>query len=188
MGKITIKNCFGFTFVEILVSITVLGIVLPILFSIIFTIFRQQTKIYRLNEVKKQGDYILVLSKNLVRNYASGIYSESNFTNQKCDGILNTNYTSATSGKDFYFRDKNGSPFNIFLDSGQVATGSGGINSIKITNNQVVVENFTLACENTSSAADSFVTIKFDIRYNTTSTRKEDSASLSYQSSFKLRN
>ena len=188
MGKIINKNKQGFTFIEILVSIVVLGMVLPLLFSIVFTIFRQQTKIYRLNEVKKQGDYILVLTKNLIHNYAVGVYSEAALTNQKCDGITNTSYTSNSSGSNFFFKNKDGQPFNILLSDGIIATSSGGTGNTKITNSQVVVSGYSISCANTSTAADSFVTIKFNINYNTTSLNKEDNASLSYQSSLKLRN
>lgn len=183
MGKIKSAKS-GFTFIEILVTVGVVGFVLPVIFAIVFTIFRQQTKIYRLNEIKKQGDYILNLSKVLITS-STGIYSEAALTNLKCDGTAGNQSYSSVSGNNFYFKDKNSAAINIFLSNGQIATGPSNLN---MTNNRVVVENYQISCENSSVISRPLVKIKFDIRYNTTSTRSEDTASLSYQSGYKLRN
>jgi type II secretory pathway pseudopilin PulG len=185
MGKIKshLKSKSGFTFVEILVAVGVIGFALPIVFSIVFTIFRQQTKIYRLTEAKKQGDYILSLSKNLITS-ATGIYEDSALVTEKCDGIINNAYS--TGGNSFYFKDKNSAAINIILSSGQIATGPSGI---AMTNSNVEVNDYQISCVKSTIASEALVTLKFDIKYKTSSTNVEDATpELSYQSSYKLRN
>ena len=60
----------GFTLIETIVVIAVIGLTLPVLFATILTLMRQQIKIYRLSQVKREGDYIINLMENTIRNRA----------------------------------------------------------------------------------------------------------------------
>jgi hypothetical protein len=185
MGKMNRIELKSFTFLEILMAVGILGFVLPIVFNIIFTILQQQIKITRLAIVKRQGDYVVNVVKNLVIGQMTGIYSEKELVNKKCDGFDNNQTYASSTGKDFFFKDINGAAVNIYLNQGKIATGPANIN---LTNDQVMVENYQIFCANFGSFTTPFVTVKFDIYYNTISTRPEDLARLSYQTSFRLRN
>lgn len=178
----------GFTFIEMLVVISVIGLALPVLFSLILTILQQQTKIYRLVEVKRQGDYILNIMENNIRNNASSIYSgvpNPNDTNLICD-------TSGSSGSGSYFKDKLGNWFH-YLNLDKVSSQSSTTSQLfDLTNSKVRVSNFSISCNRKSSFSPPIVTVTFNICYNTgvdcSSSRPEETASMTYQTKIKLRN
>jgi len=66
----------SFTLIETIVVIAVIGLTLPVLFATILTLMRQQIKIYRLSQVKREGDYIINLMENTIRNRAVTVHSE----------------------------------------------------------------------------------------------------------------
>ena len=67
----------GFTLIEMVVVVGVIGFVLPILFAIVFLIIQQQARIYSLQEVKKQGDQALFSMRGTVKQYAEKITNPS---------------------------------------------------------------------------------------------------------------
>ena len=91
----------GFTLIETIVVVAVIGLTLPVIFSIFFVLFQQQTKIYRLNTVKKEGDYVINLIENTIRDDAVTILSSNSpippdATNLKCAND-STSYSSTSS-------------------------------------------------------------------------------------------
>jgi prepilin-type N-terminal cleavage/methylation domain len=67
----------AFTLIETLVVIAIIGLITPIVFTIIFIITREQMKTSRLILVKRQGDNILNNISFTIKNYAYSIYSAS---------------------------------------------------------------------------------------------------------------
>ena len=181
----------GFTFLELLVSIGVIGFVLPALFAVIFIIFQQESKLLRLTEVKRQGDTLLTSMENTIRNNTTNIYSDPGLAdiNEIC-GIS----TTGLSGPYFqmYFKDKNSQMFGYTLSTGSIASVSANPN-INLTSSKVLIDSFNISCSRQSRYSTPSITINFHICYITTaasciSTRPEDKADLTYQTQIGLTN
>lgn len=186
----------GFTFIEIVVVIGVIGLALPALFAIVFAILQQQTKIMRLSEVKRQGDNVLVMIQNTIRNYATEIYSDTGLTIKECDSTINP-HTSNT-GSNFYLKDKYNNSIrfylqtvgsDIFIASDSARPFSAPATTQQLTTNKVTITTPTnfISCQRSATYSPPIITINFKVQYKTTSTRVEDTASLNYQTSIKLR-
>jgi type II secretory pathway pseudopilin PulG len=183
------KHLQSFTIIETIVVIGVFGLALPALFTIVFTILQQQTKIIRLSEVKRQGDFILNVIENTVRNYALSVYSEQSLSNIQC-ATAGSSYIYPTNGS-LYFKDRFGNWFRFYtLTAGgvnYVASEGAKVSSINLTTNKVQVNNLTISCTRSARYSPPIVTVSFATQYNTTSTRPEETASLNYQTKIKLR-
>lgn len=179
----------GFTFIEMVVVIGVIALILPAIFAIIFVILQQQTKIIRLSEVKRQGDYVLNVMENTVRNYAVSNHSGWPVT----DANIVCATTIAVPQSSSYFKDKSNNSFGYELDTGQIVSKSSLIADTFLTTTKVVVSGLSLVCTRSQTYSPPVVSLNFDICYNVgsgncISTRPEETATLHYQTSIKLRN
>jgi len=181
-----IKKTLSFTLIEIVVVVGVIGLVLPALFAIVFSILQQQTKIIRLQEIKKQGDFVLGTFKTEIKNSAVSIHSGQPPTdiNKVC---LSTTVESAG-----YFKDRNNNWFRFYVPAGTTKIASQSASgSIDLTNDKVLINNFSISCYKTGDYSPAIVDIKYDICYNNgsscTSIRPEENAILTYQTKVKLR-
>lgn len=189
----------GFTLIEVLVVIGVITIALPALFAIVFAIFRQQFRIYALQEVKRQGDNALGIIQDITRNYGVGIYSDPGLTTEKC-ADKGSNYSDSL-GTNFYFKDKSGNRFKFYVDTdsdklasesqrlsgGSPITETFDLNSPKVRILQVGSTPF-ISCERTSAYSPPTLTINFKVEYNTASEQPENKAEMIYQTKIKMRN
>lgn len=181
----------GFTLIEMIVVIAVIAVTLPSVFAIVFTIVRQQTKIYRISKVKKEGDYILNLISNAIKNSAVSIHSSSPATtlNEIC--LLVQSPAPTTS---LYFQDSTNNWFGYLSASNTISSASSNLGSpAALNSNIILINNFSIGCEKTASFSNANILFSFDICYNTgsglcTSTRPEETASLHYQTRVKMRN
>ena len=185
------KGFFGFTLIEMLVVIAVIAITLPSIFAIVFGIARQQTKIYRISSVKKEGDYVLNLLTSIIKNNAVSIHSASPATilNEIC--LIVESPAPATS---LYFQDSTNNWFGYFATSNVISSDSSNLaDPIVLNSNKILVNNFSIGCEKTASFSNANILLSFDVCYDTggglcTSTRPEETANLHYQTRIKLRN
>lgn len=179
----------GFTFIEMVVVIGILSLILPALFAIVFTILQQQTKIIRLSEVKKQGDFVFNTIENTLRSYATAIYSDQALLNVKC-GTAGTSWAYPTNG-DLYFKDRFGNWFRYYITTASganyIASSSAVFSTQNLTSNNVIINNFTIGCTRSASYSPPMISVSFQVQYKTSSTRPEDTALLNYQTSIKLR-
>lgn len=175
----------AFTLIETIIVVAILGLVLPALFAIIFVILQEQSKIYRLSEVKRQGDYVLNVMENVIKNYAVQIYSDQALTdaNEKCASAASS-YNSSTS---FYFKDEFRNWLRFYPNGGRIASESAVLTSVDLTSAVVTVSSFSLTCNRSSLFSDPVISVSFTVSYNSSSTRPEDTASLKYQTNIKLR-
>ena len=180
----------GFTLLETMIVIGIISLILPLIFSIVFSITRQQAKVYVLSTVKREGDNALSVIENLIRNNAVGIYSDQTLLSQVCTTIS----YDGSNGSSFYFSDKDGNWFNFktTTDTGllKIASNSSVLNSvIDLTSTKnTQISSFNISCDQTSSITSPIVSIQFTIaQKQTTSTRVEDLASLNYSTKIKLR-
>jgi len=197
MGIIKLKNSksevrnqkHGFTLIEIIVVIATIGLVLPAIFAIVFTILQQQIKIQRFSIVKREGDYVLDVMENVIRNYAQTIHSmrPPDDSNKICQ--------TPTTENASYFKDKFGNWFRFYLNSSNkiasessvIVDASGQPQPIDLNSSKTKVTNFVIQCYSTASYSPPVVNISFTIEYNTSSSRPEEKASLNYQTKVKLR-
>ncbi len=186
----------GFTLIETIVVIAVIGLTLPVLIGTIFILIRQQTKVIRLSQVKREGDYIINLMENTIRNRAisihSGVPTEGNIV---CDGVINT-----FSDLPLYFLDKNGYWFGYLFNNNSIASDSADpplptptMQPINLTSTKTRIENFSISCARNTAYSPASISLSFDVCYDTgsgvcTSTRPEETALLHYQTKIKLRN
>ncbi len=188
-----LRSNIAFTLIEMVVVLGVISLALPVLFAIIFTILQQQAKIIRLQEVKKQGDFVLSTMENTIRNYAVSIHNT--FPPDPENEICKTQGLEETANP-MYFKDKTGAWFSYSLESDKIASGSsnppnaGGdltTDKVKVSQNG---DNFFLSCVRKSAYSPPIISVNFKIEYNTAptaSTRPEETASLTYQTKIKLR-
>lgn len=187
------KKIKGFTLIETIIVVAVLGLTLPVIFSIFFVLLQQQTKIYRLNTTKKEGDYLINLISRNIKNDASIILSSNsplppNLTNKVCDAD-STNYSSNSS---LYFLDKNGRWFGYLINGNALASSSANLASTNLNSARTRITGFSIACSRTYMYSQPMVTISFDIEFCNTvacdQARTEEISTLHYNTKIKLRN
>lgn len=201
INKYTNKQICGFTLLELIIVVGTIILILPVLFTIIFAILQEETKILRLSEVKRQGDNVLNLIENTIRNNAVGIYSNSALTQSICSTTSSQYPAAGTSdGTDFYFKDRLGHSFRFYListtqsfvasDSARGAAPSEN-DTIYLTTKAVTISgssgSFGVSCNRTSTYSTPIVSISFPVSYNTTA-GPDASSTLFYQTKIKLRN
>jgi len=181
----------AFTLIETLVVIAIIGLITPIVFTIIFIITREQMKTSRLILVKRQGDNILNNISFTIKNYAYSIHSASppDETNEVCNNLGST-YSSS-----LIFKNNNdNSWFEFFVDNNTVSSYSSTLNSnLSLNTQSILVDNFSISCQKKSLYSPAVVSLSFDICYKTrsnncTSQSPEETALLHYQTNIKLRN
>ena len=180
----------GFTLLETMIVIGIISLILPLIFSIVFSITRQQAKVYVLSTVKREGDNALSVIENFIRTNAIGIYSDQTLSSKVCT----TASYDGGNGSSFYFSDKDGNWFNFktTTDTGllKIASDSSVISTaIDLTSTKnTQISAFNISCDQTSSTSSPIISIQFTIaQKQTTSTRIEDLASLNYSTKIKLR-
>lgn len=184
----------GFTIIETIVVIAVIGITLPVLFAIILTLMRQQLKINRLSEIKREGDYVSSVIENTIKDRAVSIHSllPANDTTIVCESANSSSNSSAAS---LYFLDKNKNWFGYQFAGTTIASKSADLvnPSIDLNSSKIFISTFSISCSRNTVYSPPSVQFSFDVCYDTglpdcTTTRPEEITSLHYQSKIKLRN
>lgn len=178
----------GYTLIEMIVVIAIIGVVLPTIFTILFVIIQQQLKIYRLIEVKKQGDFVLSFMRNKIETEAVKISSKSDIITERC-ATTPSSYEPTT--QDFYFLNKDNNVFVFRTDSdgnlvlNNFATGI----PTALTTSKVAIKNLTLKCIKKSNLASPLVQISFTVEYNNSSANvsAEEVAVLNYKTKLRLK-
>lgn len=177
-----IKKVTAFTLIEIIIMLGVISLILPTLFSIVFLILQQQTKIIRLQEIKREGDFALTAIKSTIKNSAVAMYDLMVAPNNEVCNTANSTYNNP------YFLDKNNNFFYFNLDNNQITSRSSNLNPMLLTSNRTTVTNLSLSCRRDNLYSSAIVSIEFDITYNTNSNRPEERTNtLHYQTKIKLK-
>ena len=179
------KKRFGFTLMETVVVIGVVGLIIPVIFSIIYSIIRQQTKVYVLSQVKREGDSALNIISTLIRNNAVSVHNAIPTVNNKICDIEGGWETP----QNMYFMDKDGEWFRFYEDSLKIASDSSTFDTpVDLTSSlNSKITNFVISCKGISVSASPLISISFNIKQPSESVRQEDTASLDYQTKIKLR-
>lgn len=172
----------GFTLVEVIVVIAAIGIVLPALFAILFSLLKQQIKIYQLSEVKRQGDYAFSIMESTVRLNALSIYEATN-TTPVCANAGDTNIPAG------FFHDDKDNWFRYAISSGRIASQSSVAGAtVDLTTNAVTISNLVIQCSRTARYSAPIISLQFTVTAGTAASPTEKRATMTYRTRIQLRN
>lgn len=181
----------SFTLIELVIVIGVIAISLPVIFGLFFISLQSQSKIYILQEVKRNGDYALNIMQATLKQYAK-IVTNSTYTTEVCP-VIPANPTP-TPSSNAYFVDKFGKKFNYSLNLNKIASNSpvvlqGGndIQNWYLTNDKVKIDSLRFTCYKTNIFSPPIVSVSFTVSQAGTPARHEEKASLDYQTKIKLK-
>jgi prepilin-type N-terminal cleavage/methylation domain-containing protein len=176
--KIPFKQNAGFTILELVIALTIIGVLLPATFAIFMANLRAQTKVLVLQDVKKNGDAALDIMESLIKVYGREL--------EQSDGTPVCSTSSSSYSGDIYFVDQTGARFMFHEDTGRIASESA--TTAYLTSDSVIVSDFNLSCSRESLFTSPLVSVSFTIDQARLTTRAEESASLDYQTKIRLRN
>lgn len=175
----------GFTLIEVVIVIFIIGLFLTTLFSMFFLIIKSQARLVYLNEVKKNGDYLLNYLKYFLKNDVVKI-SSIGYNQEDCNfNDKDKIYTisKSNSGHSFFLNSNNAIQENaIDVDGVYVPQETFPLNSFKTR-----IKNLKFSCSQNNIHAPPLITVGFSIEYNYNNTIFE-SISLNYRTNIKLTN
>lgn len=166
----------GFTLIEILVVVGILGIIAVIGSNMFFTVFRGSTKTKVLTTVKQNGDYALSVIGRMVRN-SSEILKNSD--GQVCTlGMKKIKIKNPDKGETEF------ACLEVGTVNGRIAS-----NSAQITSDEVKVDNCSFDCSSSGQFYPETVTISFTLSQNIgAAPRPEEEASMDFKTTVSIRN
>lgn len=171
---------------EILVVTGIIGIMIPVIFTVVFAIVRQEARVFALNTVKTQGDFILNNMKFNIRNYAISVHSANPATD--ANEVCTTSSPSPAVQNPLVLRDRDGNSFFYSVTAGAIASNSSQLATpLALTTAKVQVTGLTMSCNMPSQFSAPIVTVSYTVNY-VSSVTGEAAASLPYQTKIKLRN
>lgn len=182
----------GYTLVEMIAVVTIIAIILPTIFSILYVILQQQLKVSRIIKTKQQGDAILTFVKEKVSRNAVSIKDSSSIV--KC-AFVNESYSS-NIGSDFIFADNSvpSSDFNFSILSGVLSYRGklqvGGIITTGLHDSSVSISNFNISCYKKNGNSKTLVSITYNIspKDNASASVSQGQITLPYQTVILMRN
>jgi len=190
------KHRKGYTLIEMMLVIAMIGLLMPAVFSILYVIMQQQVKIYELTETKRQGDYVMQLMKEkIMRDAASlrrdddGIFASVSVISNICNSS-GSSFTSANNGLDFVFLNDVTNPFQ-YVQSGNTLryreVGAPNVDAA-LNNSKVTITNFQINCAVKSTYTDPVVSFSYTATYNRIVPNPQlGTTALQYQTKVKLR-
>ena len=152
----------GFTLVETMVVVALLGIVGIMAVNVFFTSLRGSAKAEILKEVKQNGDFAISAMGGMIRN-ARDITSQCDNSPQPSLIVVNPDYSETT--------------FLCDLTAGQIASNSGFLTSDKL---MIADSDCSFICT-PQGRGQKKIDIKFSLSQEGLSLRPEDKASLTFQ-------
>ena len=170
-----IKKQKGFTIIEIIVVIGILGIIAAVGTNMFFTVISGSTKSKNLTTVKQNGEYALSVMERMIRNSSDVI---TNTDGQICESGM-TKIKIINSDKEeteFAFIDIDG---NSYIAS----------NSSRMTSDQVKVTSGVFNCSSTGDFNPKTIVIDFTLDQNISPTpRIEEEATMDFRMTVGIRN
>ena len=174
------KTQRGFTLVEILVVVGILGIIAVVASTIFFTTLRSAGKTKVLTTVKQNGDYALTVMERLIR--------DSQEVSSSCTSGMTSITVKRFDGSEITFS------CDLTPDRSLIASSSGQ----RLTSSDVKVDKCSFDCSCPAAYADctsqgtkfypKTVTIKFTLSQVATTVRPEEEATIDFQTTVSTRN
>lgn len=162
-----VKTEKSFSLIEMVIVVGVIGLVLPILFAIVFLIMQQQVRIYSLQEVKKQGDEALFSIKNTVRQYGKTVSNPTLYPYPTIVDICPVYPTPMLTPMPFlHVYDEDGVGFTYGLTPGDnIASNSAqnNITDLLLTGNTVTISNLEFNCFRTNQFSPPIISVNYRV-------------------------
>lgn len=168
----------GFTMIELIIVLAILGILMPAGFAMFMANLRAQTKVLILQQVKRNGDAALDTMESLIKIQGQSL--------EEADGTAVCDTSGSSYSGDVYFVDPDGQRFMFHQLTERIASESA--TTAYLTSDRVTVSNFVLSCSRESQFTAPLVSIAFDVQQAQMTTRAEEAATLGYQTKIRLRN
>jgi len=165
----------GFTLVEILVVIGLLGIIVAIGSNMFFTTLRSSSKSKILTTVKQNGDYALATIERLIRDSEKVI---TNSDGSLCVAGMNKIKTKRLNGDEIEFSCEGEGTTDSLIAS----------NSARLTSSDVKVDSCSFDCSSQGEFYPQVVMINFTLSQAAVTTRPEEQASLNFKATVTTRN
>ncbi|MBP9691408.1 type II secretion system protein [Candidatus Woesebacteria bacterium] len=185
------KTSKGYTLIEVLIVITILGIIMPAVFSILFAILQQQAKISEITEVKRQGDSVLQFMKEKISREATSVLGDNDLSDgvppyEVCDKLI-PEFTSTEEGQDFYFSD-GAANFSFYTNDEGLLMFNQDPLTTPLTASPIVISDFKIGCRKKSTYSSPVVAFSFKAVFNRPSQDLQlGTTELFYQSRVRLR-
>ncbi len=181
----------GFTLLEMLIVLTLVSILLSTVFGILFVVVRQQARIYRIIETRRQGDTILnfmkekIVRATTIRNPVA--VPPNPVYHPQCTSSI-PSYTPA-SPQNFVLEDSSGQYYRFYLSGNNILYNeSPGAITTAINNNKVTISALTIECLLKSSSTTPIVQFTYTVTFNDiTPSEEEGTQTLTYRSKVQLR-
>ncbi len=171
---------YGFTLVELLVAITLVGIIGVLVTQAFIIGLNAQAKSEVMKEVKQNGDYAISVIEQMVRN-------ARDITGQSCNETSSLGFT--IENQDGYATTFACSSENSNISSISATLEGEIISAVSLTTNKVTVTNcsFRIVCP-TPPVSPKYVFVNFTISQLGESVPVRSRASQEYQTTISLRN
>lgn len=156
----------GFSLIEMVIVVGVLGLVLPILFSIVFLIMQQQVRIYSLQEIKKQGDQAMLSMRSTMRQYAAIVADPTTIPYPTMTDICPVFPTPTVPPQNYiYLYDKDGFRFYYGMSGTSIASNSAdnGIVDQLLTNSNVSISGLQFNCYRTNEFSPPIISVNYRV-------------------------
>ena len=177
-----LQLAYGFSLIELLVVITLVGIIGIIISQMFIINVRTQGKSEVIKEVKQNGDFVMSVMESMIRNSANVAVSDCNTNTQKLT-IINQDGLETT----FDCSGSSVASFSGVLQTTPQATPTGS----PLTNNKVAISDctFRIVCP-TPPLYPKYVFINFSISYAGSGLTPTPGSytNLNYQTTVSLRN
>lgn len=178
-------NKKAFTIIEILIVTSMIGLMMPVIFTVMFVVIRQEARIFALTTVKTQGDFILNAMKLNIRNQAISVHNA--YPGTSLNEICTTVSATPVVQNPLILRDRAGNSFYFSETAGAVASNSSVLAvPLTLTNNKVQITGLSFSCNRPSLYSSPIITVSYTVNYITQTA--ESPASLPYRTRIKLRN
>lgn len=175
-----------------LIVLTVVAILIPTVFSIVFVIMRQQVRIYRVVEARRQGDSVLTFMKDrIVRSKQMTSYNGTSTFTPLC-ATVGPVFASNTGATNVAFLDNDDNRYRLYLASDNLMfatvnpNGTNGT-ATPVNNNLVTISNLIIRCARKADTGAPLISITYTVTFKDTTAVADNIPPLEYHTKIKLR-
>lgn len=168
--EITKKQNLGFTMIEILVVVGILGVIAVIGSNMFFTTLRASNKTKVLAVIKQNGNYALSIMERIIRDSQEVVAN------------------CGVGMKKIKVKRLDGSETEFSCNQEGTVNGNIASNSARLTSSEVKVDSCSFGCSTQGEFYPQNVVINFTLSQAVVTTRVEEQASVNFKTTVSLRN